>query len=139
MAESPTVGHGERTGMAEQDMAVTDLVTRARYGLGDDDAHRVGQNVWLHPVEHLDKSRDPAALPGSLATTARHESCRALREARRPQTVGYVLDIENIPNQQDGIAGDELLHRRAERQTRAHAGARTGTWEGERRMWPNKS
>jgi hypothetical protein len=95
--------------------------------------------IWLHLVEHLDKSRDTAALPGSLATTARREDCRALREARRSQTVGYVLDIENIPKQQGGIAGNELLHRRAERQTRAHAGARTGTLEGERRMRPNKS
>ena len=86
--------------------------------------------IWLHLVEHLDKSGDPAALPGSLATTARRENCRALREAHRPQAVGYVLDIENIPNQQGGIAEDELLHRQAERQTRAHAGARTGDTGG---------
>jgi hypothetical protein len=57
------------------------------------------------------------AVPGWLATTARRESCRALREPRGSQTVGYVLDIEIIPSQQGGIAGDELLHRQAERQS----------------------
>ena len=90
------------------------------------------------------KDSDPLISARSMALftgylSARPDPTKAKVEARRPQTVGYVLDIENIPNQQGGIAEDELLHRQAERQTRDHAGARTGTREGERRMWPNKS
>ena len=79
------------------------------YRLGSADASDVGQNVWLRLVEQLDKIRDPAALPGWLATTTRHECCRTLREARRRQATGHVLDVENIPDPQSGIAEDELL------------------------------
>ena len=43
------------------------------------DAADVGQNVWLKLVEQLDRIRDPAALPGWLATTTRRECWRVLR------------------------------------------------------------
>jgi len=46
-----------------------------KYGLGEADAGDAGQSVWLHLVDHLDRVRDPAALPGWLATTTRRE-CR---------------------------------------------------------------
>src|ERR1700745_3660902 len=73
-------------------LVVTDLVTRARTGdkqawdtlveryapliwsiccrhhLGAD-AENISQSVWLRLVGQLDKIRDPAALPGWLATT----------------------------------------------------------------------
>ncbi len=115
------------------DPSVTELVTYARQGeqrawdalverfaplvwsicrqhrLGDADASDVGQSVWLHLVEQLDKIRDPAALPGWLATTTRRECYRALRGARRLEAAGYVLDAENFPDQHSGIAEDELL------------------------------
>ena len=42
-----------------------------RYRLGRPDAEDVGQAVWLHLADHLHKLRDPVALPGWLATTAR--------------------------------------------------------------------
>ena len=88
------------------DAVVTDLVSRARngdkqawdalvgryapliwsicrkYELRGADAEDVGQSVWLHLVDHLDRVRDPAALPGWLATTARRECARVLRAAR---------------------------------------------------------
>ena len=81
-------------------LAVTDLVTRARDGdkeaspghvggtagafvikrvgyrhwLGGADADEMlRQTVWLRLVDELDKIRDPAALPGWLATTTRRE------------------------------------------------------------------
>ena len=115
------------------DPSVTDLVTRARkgdkqawdalveryaplvwsicrrYRLGNADTSDVGQNVWLRLVEQLDKIRDPAALPGWLATTTRRECCRTLREARRRQVAGHVLDVENIPDPRSGIAEELLL------------------------------
>ena len=88
------------------DQPVTDLVTRAangdkqawdalverytpliwsicrRHQLADADARDVGQNVWLRLVDQLAKIRNPAALPGWLATTTRRECGRMLRAAR---------------------------------------------------------
>jgi DNA-directed RNA polymerase specialized sigma24 family protein len=39
-----------------------------RYRLDANDTADVGQTVWLLVVNQLDKIRDPAALPGWLAT-----------------------------------------------------------------------
>src|SRR5436853_6151726 len=39
-----------------------------RYRLDGADANDVGQNVWLQLVNQLRNIRDPAALPGWLAT-----------------------------------------------------------------------
>ena len=118
---------------ARDDPPVTDLVTRARngdkqawdalvnrytrliwsicrqYRLADADAEDVVQVVWLRLVDGLDNLRDPAALPGWLATTARRECCRVLRAARRPQAAFLVLDTENIPDTRAAVAEHELL------------------------------
>ncbi len=53
-----------------------------RHRLDDADADDVGQSVWLHLVNHLSNLRDPAALPGWLATTARRE-CGRVRAGHR--------------------------------------------------------
>jgi len=90
------------------DLSAADLVTRARNGdkqawdalvdryaplvwsichrhrLSRADADDVGQSVWLQLVEHLGTVRDPAALPGWLATTTRRECGRVLRAAHGP-------------------------------------------------------
>ncbi len=50
-----------------------------RYRLGEADADDVNQTVWLRLVEHLDDLREPRALPGWLATTARNEALRVIR------------------------------------------------------------
>jgi len=50
-----------------------------RFRLSDPDAHDVGQNVWLRLVEYLPSLREPAALPGWLATTTRRECLRVQR------------------------------------------------------------
>jgi RNA polymerase sigma factor (sigma-70 family) len=44
-----------------------------RYRLSNHDIEDVGQNVWLLLVEQLGKLREPAALPGWLATTTSRE------------------------------------------------------------------
>lgn len=49
------------------------------YRLSGADAQDVSQLVWLRLVEHLAGIREPAALPGWLATTTRHECERYLR------------------------------------------------------------
>jgi RNA polymerase sigma factor (sigma-70 family) len=75
-------------------------------GAAADDA---GQNVWLQLVEHLGTVRDPAALPGWLATTARRECCRVLRAAHGPHAAGYVPDAEDIPDERTETAEQEVL------------------------------
>jgi DNA-directed RNA polymerase specialized sigma24 family protein len=44
-----------------------------RFRLGRAGADDVGQSVWMCLVDQLDKIRDPAALPGWLATTTRRQ------------------------------------------------------------------
>jgi RNA polymerase sigma factor (sigma-70 family) len=125
-----------RDGLGVSD-SVSDLVTRARngekqawdalvdryaaliwsicrrHGLGRADTEDVGQAVWLYLVGHLDNLREPAALPGWLATTARRECGRVLR-AGSPLAAGYVLDAETLPDNQVETAEREVLA--AERQ-----------------------
>ena len=115
------------------DPVVTDLVTRARNGdrqawealveryapliwsicrrhcLDGADADDVGQGVWLQLVDQLDKVRDPAALPGWLATTTRRECTRVLRTVRGPHAAGYSLDAETIPDEQARMAEQQVL------------------------------
>jgi len=64
----------------------------ARFQLSDQDAEDIGQNVWLLLVEQLGKLREPAALPGWLATTTRRECLRVVTAARRTERLGTRLD-----------------------------------------------
>ena len=77
-----------------------------RYRLSDADTHDVSQSVWLGLVNHLSKLRDPAALPGWLATTTRRECGKVWHAA---QAAGYALDTGAIPDEQTGMAEQELL------------------------------
>jgi RNA polymerase sigma factor (sigma-70 family) len=79
-----------------------------RYELGSAHASDVGQNVWLRLVDQLGNIRDPAALPGWLATTTRRECGRVLRARSSPAAV-LVLDAENIPDEQTDTAEQQLL------------------------------
>jgi RNA polymerase sigma factor (sigma-70 family) len=56
-----------------------------RYRLSSHDIEDVGQTVWLLLVEHLGKLREPAALPGWLATTTARECLRVVAAARRSE------------------------------------------------------
>jgi RNA polymerase sigma factor (sigma-70 family) len=69
-----------------------------RYRLDATSTADVGQSVWLLLVNHLDKIRDPAALPGWLATTTRRECERVLNKAQVRHAAGRQLDAENIPD-----------------------------------------
>jgi RNA polymerase sigma factor (sigma-70 family) len=120
-------------GPAGEDPGAAGLVTRARggdkrawdalvelyapliwsicrqYRLGRADADDVGQSVWLHLVDHLDQIREPAALPGWLATTTRRECGRLVRAARGPHAALYSLDAETIADEQAGTAEQDLF------------------------------
>ena len=115
------------------DPAVTDLVARARNGdkqawdalveryapliwsicrrhqLRTTDADDISQSVWLRLVNRLDRIREPAALPGWLATTTRRECRRVVRTARGSRPVDYALDVENLPDELARTADQEVL------------------------------
>jgi RNA polymerase sigma factor (sigma-70 family) len=115
------------------DPVVIDLVTRARNGevqawdalveryapliwcicrrhrLSGAGTEDVGRSVWVQLLDQLDKIRDPAALPGWLATTTWRECLRVLREAPGPINAVQMLDAENIPDEQPETAEQELL------------------------------
>ena len=123
---------GTNADLVRDGVVVTDLVARARTGdkqawdtlveryapliwsiccrhrLGAD-AEDISQSVWLRLVGELDKIRDPAALPGWLATTTRRECLRLQGASRRPLTDGYVVGAEAIPDEQARTAEEELL------------------------------
>jgi RNA polymerase sigma factor (sigma-70 family) len=80
-----------------------------RYRLAGADAEDVAQAVWLKLVDHLGHLRNPAALPGWLATTARRECGRVLRVEGTSRTWERVLAAENIPDTQSATAEEELL------------------------------
>ena len=115
------------------DPVVIDLVTRAGHGdkrawdvliiryaplvwsicrrhrLSDADADDISQNVWLHLLGQLGKIRDPAALPGWVATTTQRECGMIRRAARGSHTLGHVPDAGHMPCQQAGMSEHELL------------------------------
>ena len=80
-----------------------------RHRLGRADADDVGQSVWLRLVDQLDRVRDPAALPGWLATTARRECLRVLCATQGPRATVYARDVESLPDERTGLADQGLL------------------------------
>jgi len=76
-----------------------------RFGLSRPDADDVGGSVWLRLIEHLQDLREPAALPGWLATTTRRECLRVVRAGQRHQRLEDAVDPETTP------AGDTAVDR----------------------------
>jgi RNA polymerase sigma factor (sigma-70 family) len=76
-----------------------------RYRLSGADIDDMGAFVWLRLGERLATIRDPAALPGWLATTARRE-CLRLLEARLRQVP---VDDDRIADPAPGAADEWLL------------------------------
>src|SRR5262249_31437835 len=64
--------------------------------------------VWLLLVEHIGGLREPAALPGWLATTTRRECIRVLRTARRQGQPGLPPE-EQMPPDPDAVMIEEEL------------------------------
>jgi RNA polymerase sigma factor (sigma-70 family) len=79
------------------------------YRLTRPDAADISQNVWLQLATHLDTLRDPAALPGWLATTTRRECARARRATTRSQAAVPIPDIDNIPDPLTDTPEQQLL------------------------------
>lgn len=75
-------------------------VARA-HRLRDADAADVAQATWTRLVEHLDRLRDPARVGPWLATTARRECLRVLRQGARLVPRGDELPdcVDDAPGQ----------------------------------------
>jgi DNA-directed RNA polymerase specialized sigma24 family protein len=73
-----------------------------RHRLSSADADDTGQRVWLQLVSELDTVRDPAALPGWLATTTHRECGNIRRATRRLQALGRVLTPGTFPGSRPG-------------------------------------
>jgi RNA polymerase sigma factor (sigma-70 family) len=80
-----------------------------QYRLASADADDIAQNVWLTLVAHLGSLRDPAALPGWLATTTARECAKTLRVVRGPHTAGQLPDADRLPDTQATTADQALL------------------------------
>lgn len=79
----------------------------ARYRLNRHDIEDVNQNVWLRLVEQLGKLREPAALPGWLATTTSRECLRVVRAERRLDHFSTTLD--EPPSPDEAMVEEEVL------------------------------
>jgi RNA polymerase sigma factor (sigma-70 family) len=79
-----------------------------RYQLSRQDTEDVGQNVWLRLVEQLGNLREPAALPGWLATTTRRECLRVVKASRRYEMPVAELD-EKLPSGRDAAMIEEEI------------------------------
>jgi RNA polymerase sigma factor (sigma-70 family) len=71
-----------------------------RYRLSRQDIDDVGQSVWLLLIEQIGKLREPAALPGWLATTTR-------RECIRVQRLGWKRDRQLADPELDAPADED--------------------------------
>ena len=73
-----------------------------RYQLSNHDIEDVGQSVWLSLVEQLGKLREPAALPGWLATTTSRECLRVVTASRAAERAWAREALEfKVPEEQD--------------------------------------
>ena len=78
------------------------------FRLSNHDIEDVAQNVWLLLVGQLGTLREPAALPGWLATTTRRECLRVVTAARRSERLGTELD-EAAQFVADTVVDEEIL------------------------------
>lgn len=79
-----------------------------RYGVTGADAEDIGGVVWLRLVTSLAALREPAALPGWIATITRRECLALLRKHNREQPVDdHELDGEPGPASDAWLLAEE--------------------------------
>ena len=86
-----------------------------RYRLPEADAQEISQMVWLKLLENLPRLRTPAALPGWIVTTTKHQAFQVLHARARTVSVDavetYAGNARDMVDDTD--VADDLL--RAER------------------------
>lgn len=80
-----------------------------RYRLSREDIDDVGQSVWLLLVEKIGDLRQPAALPGWLATTTQRECLRVLRSAHRHDHAELPAADQMSPDPDTAMIEEEIL------------------------------
>jgi RNA polymerase sigma factor (sigma-70 family) len=90
-----------------------------RYRLTRPDIDDIAQTVWLLLVEQLGNIRQPAALPGWLATTTQRECLRVLRAASRYDSFGSSVDNQGLRDQSAPVIEQEVI------EAELHAALRT--------------
>jgi RNA polymerase sigma factor (sigma-70 family) len=80
-----------------------------RFALSRADAADVNQTVWLRLVEHLDRLREPAAIPGWIVQTTRHECLRLVRAGRETRLFDPLDEVRAAPVSDEDL--DEHLLR----------------------------
>lgn len=85
------------------------------YGLRQHDVDDVAQGTWLHLVEHIDELRDPEAIAGWLATTARRESLAVLRRSSREGPTAELVEVDHAEpiNEARLVAAERTIALRA--------------------------
>lgn len=75
-----------------------------KFALAQHDRDDVAAGVWLRLLEHVHRLREPAALPGWIATTTRNECLAVLRAQRRTVPSEFLVE----PPAADDDPGAEL-------------------------------
>lgn len=83
-----------------------------RYRLSAADVDDIGQSVWLLLIEHLPTLRDPAALPGWIATTTQRECLRLLRSGKRTEPADPAEVFSATPDDVASVDEELLRHER---------------------------
>lgn len=98
---------GDRTGwdaLVGEFGGLIRAIARA-HGLREAHAADVAQATWLKLLEHLDDVREPSRVGAWLATTARRECLRVLRDGTRHRP----LEVEAVEGKSPDVPGEELL------------------------------
>ncbi|MGP2442480.1 RNA polymerase sigma factor [Streptomyces sp. JW3] len=92
-------------------------VARA-HRLSDADAHEVYQTAWFRFAQHLGRLREPEKAGSWLASTARNESLKVLKAARRwtPTDDPQLLDrVSDEPTPEESVLDSEEAAAQSER------------------------
>lgn len=79
------------------------------YRLSPADQDEVVGTVWLRLVQHLDRLREPEALPGWISRTTKNEAVHVIKLRRRTVAAEDVADWVARPDEADEI--DEVVLR----------------------------
>jgi RNA polymerase sigma factor (sigma-70 family) len=118
MRDDPSVVALVERAVAGDEEAWDELVERyiplvwsicSRYRLSNHDSEDVNGTVWLLLVEHLDRLREPAALPGWLATTTQRECQRVLRQPRRTNEYAWTTLDDQSQQYPDSVQIEEEI------------------------------
>ena len=94
-----------------------------RHRLAPSDAQDVSQYVWMQLLDHLQKLREPSALPGWIAATTRHRCYEILRNQKRSVSVDPLVICRSelvgtaarVTNSEGQFAVDDELLRAEQR------------------------